>query len=634
MEKEKNDVFESTSGSHVYYEAHDLKFRSLFDNSNIAIYETDGVGKCLLVNKQWCDFAGLSPEEAKGDGWQQALHPDDRKRISSLWNEYVSEKKPWNFEYRFCTPDRKITWVLGTVIPLTNEQGEITGYLGMNTDITERKQAEEALRESEEKWRKLVQTLPEYVALHDRDGKYLFLNHFAEGFSMKDIEGKTYTHFLADDSKPVFEQAFNTAKQTNSTQYIEYSALGDNRTLRYYESYFVPIFENDEFVNMMVIARDITEHKKAEAEILKSKQQYDNLVSKIPVGVYILRTKPDETYALEYASPKMAEMLGLSVESLLAHHETILKAIHPDDLEDFSRLNINGIRQKQPFDWKGRVLVKGGEKWLHISSRPQQVENGEILWHGLVVDITERMHNEAEIKLKNEELQNLNATKDKFFSIIAHDLRSPFNSILGLTNYMVEQIQEKNFDKLEEYGIIVRNSSQRAMDLLTNLLEWSRSQTGRMEFSPEYVEISSLIGEVTSLLVDSAEQKSITIFQKISGKILASVDRSMFSTILRNLISNAIKFTKVGGTIEISLEEELSTFKVSVKDNGIGIKNEQIEKLFRIDENHSTMGTRNEKGTGLGLILCKEFVDKHGGRIWAESKAGKGSLFCFTIPKY
>lgn len=633
MEKEKNDKLESTSVSHVDHAANDIKFRSLFDNSTVAIYETDTLGKCLLVNKQWCNFAGLAPEEANGDGWQQAVHPDDRERISSLWNEFVREKKPWNIEYRFCTPDQKITWVLGTVIPLTNEQGEITGYLGINTGITERKQAEEALRESEEKWRKLVYTLPEYVALYDRNGKYLFLNHFAEGFSMKDIEGKTYTHFLADNSKPVFEQAFSTAKQTNSTQYIEYSALGDNRILRYYESYFVPILENNEFVNMMVIARDITEHKKAQVEILKSKQQYDNLVTKIPVGVYILRTRPNETFALEYASPKMAELLGLSVENLLAHHETIFKAIHPDDLDDFSRLNINGIRKKQPFDWKGRVVVKGNEKWVHISSTPQQVENNEMLWHGLVVDITERMHDEAEIKLKNEELQNLNATKDKFFSIIAHDLRSPFNSILGLTNYMIEQIQEKNFDKLEEYGVIVRNSSQRAMDLLTNLLEWSRSQTGRMEFNPEYLEIGALIGEVTSLLIVSAEQKSITVSQKTAGKVLAAVDRSMFSAILRNLISNAIKFTKVGGEIEISLEEESTNIKISVKDNGIGIKKDQIEKLFRIDENQSTPGTRNEKGTGLGLILCKEFVDKHGGKIWAKSEVGKGSLFCFTIPK-
>jgi PAS domain S-box-containing protein len=384
---------------------------------------------------------------------------------------------------------------------------------------------------------------------------------------------------------------------------------------------------------MMVIARDITERRQAEEEILKSKQQYDNLVSKIPVGVYILKTKPDGSFAFEYVSPKMAEMLDLSKESLLAHGETIFKAIHPDDLDDFVRLNQEGIQYKQPFDWKGRVIANEEVRWLHISSLPQLKENGDIYWHGLIVDITERMRNEAEIKLKNEELINLNATKDKFFSIIAHDLKDPFNSILGLSNYMAEQIQQNNYDRLAEYASIVKNSSQRAMDLLLNLLEWARSQTGRMEFKPEYVEIDALIDEVISLLNYSSMQKSITVFRKLPEKTIAFVDRAMFSAIMRNLISNAIKFTRTGGEIRISLEEGPDLFKVSVGDNGVGIKKGHMEKLFRIDENSSTPGTKNEKGTGLGLILCKEFIEKHGGKIWVESEPEKGTVFTFTIPK-
>ncbi len=763
MEKGKNDLFEASAVSHIDHAANDLKFRSLFDNSTVAIFETNAVGKCLLVNKQWCNFAGLTPDEAEGDGWQQALHPDDRERISNLWNEYAREKKTWNFEYRFCTPDQKITWVLGTTIPLINEQGEITGYLGINTDITDRKRAEEARIRSEQLYRLLFDnnldafllTAPDgriqsvnpatcemfgrtseemcqigrsgimdisdprlKVALDQRTrtgrfiGELTCLRKDETKFPVElsstvftDFDGKQCTGMIIRDitERKLAEEALRESEERfrfllqnissvsvqgyspdGTTQYWNIAseeiygytaqeAIGRNLleliippemregvkqaikrmaetgeaipsselSLMRKDGSRVSVYSSHAIVKipghpqeLFCFDIDLTNYKRAEAEILKSKKQFDNLVAQIPVGVYILRTKPDFTFELEYVSPVMAEIVGLSVESLLAYNETIFKAIHPDDLEDFSRLNMNGIRQKQPFDWKGRAVVKGVVKWLHISSLPQLQEDGDILWHGLVVDITERMRDEAEIRLKNEELQNLNATKDKFFSIIAHDLRSPFNSILGLTNYMVEQIQEKNFEKLEEYGVIVRNSSQRAMDLLTNLLEWSRSQTGRMEFSPEYIEIGSLIGEVTSLLVDSAEQKSITISQKTSGEIVASVDRSMFSTIMRNLISNAIKFTKVGGAIEISLEEETSYIKVSVKDNGIGIKKDQIEKLFKIDENQSTLGTRNEKGTGLGLILCKEFVDKHGGLIWVESEVGKGSLFCFTIPKH
>jgi PAS domain S-box-containing protein len=154
----------------------------MFDNSSVGIYQTDADGKCQVVNKKWCDFAGLSPEEALGDGWQRALHPDDRERMFSFWNEFALSRKPWNFEYRFCTPDQKITWVLGTAVPLLNDNNEITGYLGMNTDITERKQAEEALLISEDKFRKAFESNPGIVAISTLDeGRYIEINqHFTD----------------------------------------------------------------------------------------------------------------------------------------------------------------------------------------------------------------------------------------------------------------------------------------------------------------------------------------------------------------------------------------------------------------------------------------------------------------------
>jgi len=232
---------------------------------------------------------------------------------------------------------------------------------------------------------------------------------------------------------------------------------------------------------------------------------------------------------------------------------------------------------------------------------------------------------------KNRELHELNVTKNKFFSIISHDLRNPFNAIIGFSNILVEQVQEKNYEGIGEYARIVQGSSQRAMDLLTNLLEWSRSQTGRMEFAPDNIEIVGLINEVTELANDAAQHKLITISKVLPHSATVFADKAMIGTVLRNLISNAIKFTNSGGTIVISAEQKPDELLVTVSDNGVGIKNDTIEKLFRIDENNSTAGTQNEEGTGLGLILCKEFVEKHGGTIWVESEIGKGSKFSFTI---
>lgn len=242
-----------------------------------------------------------------------------------------------------------------------------------------------------------------------------------------------------------------------------------------------------------------------------------------------------------------------------------------------------------------------------------------------------RMNN-IKINSLNEELLKLNASKDKFFSIIAHDLKSPFNSILGFSEILHEQVAENNYQGVAEYSDIILQSSKRAMDLLTNLMEWSRSQTGRMDFNPEYFEMGKLINEVILLLSDTAVQKSIRITKVLLPNNIVYADRNMMNAVLRNLISNAIKFTHLRGEIIISFEEKQGEIVVSVGDNGVGMTQDRIEKIFRIDENYSTSGTHNEKGTGLGVILCKEFVEKHGGKIWVESKVGIGTTFYFSLP--
>jgi signal transduction histidine kinase len=229
-------------------------------------------------------------------------------------------------------------------------------------------------------------------------------------------------------------------------------------------------------------------------------------------------------------------------------------------------------------------------------------------------------------------LRELNATKDKFFSIIAHDLRSPFAGIICLTELLIEKMQKKDFSGTEDFALLIHNSSQSAMDLITNLTVWSRFQTGRMVFNPEEADITTIINEEAKLLNSSAVQKSITINLNAPLKLNVQIDKYMTSTIIRNLISNSIKFSNPGSEILVSAIPNSSEVVIEVKDSGVGIKNDQIDKLFRIETSFSTYGTQKEEGTGLGLILCKEFVSKHGGEIWVESEVGKGSRFKFTLP--
>jgi len=251
-----------------------------------------------------------------------------------------------------------------------------------------------------------------------------------------------------------------------------------------------------------------------------------------------------------------------------------------------------------------------------------------ILWYSNLTRIKQRQ----QITRQNKALSESNAEKDKFFSIIAHDLKSPFTSILGFSDILIKQVDEKNYNGIDEYAQIIKQSSKSAMDLLMNLMDWSRAHTGRMEFKPEYIELNELVKESESLFAGALLQKKIGLTLNVPESSVVFADKNMIRTLLRNLISNAIKFTHPDGHIVFSVVKSQQELLISVSDNGVGISKESISKLFRIDENYSTLGTQNEEGTGLGLILCKELIERHDGRIWVESEPRKGSTFYFSLP--
>ena len=241
-------------------------------------------------------------------------------------------------------------------------------------------------------------------------------------------------------------------------------------------------------------------------------------------------------------------------------------------------------------------------------------------------------HRSAQIRQQNDELHRINATKDKFFSIIAHDLKSPFNTIVGFSNMLLKHVRKNHYEGAERVAKIIHHSATNAMDLLMNLMEWSQSQTGRMRYNPVNFDMVKLVQEVETLFTSAALQKSIAIEKDMPDNAYVTADQPMISTVLRNLISNAIKYTESGGKVSISLKTEPQKLVVKVADTGVGIPEKQAQKLFRVDETFSTTGTQNEKGTGLGLVLCKEFIDFHDGEIGVDSTAGKGSTFFFSIP--
>ncbi|MBI9041442.1 PAS domain-containing sensor histidine kinase [Lutibacter sp.] len=309
---------------------------------------------------------------------------------------------------------------------------------------------------------------------------------------------------------------------------------------------------------------------------------------------------------------------GKLVSEILVNH----KIENPLLFNVYDRVAKTGISERI------ETYVASLDTWFAISVYSS--EKGEFLV--IFDDITDHKKTEIAITKSESCLKELNATKDKFFSIIAHDLRSPFSGILGLSELLKDKLRENDISKSEKYATLINSSAKSTLILLDNLLNWARTQTKQINFTPEKIVLSSAIQKVIETSKSSAILKNISLNYTPSDEIEVFADVHMLTIILQNLISNAIKFTKIGGQIIIKEKLVQNEVKITISDNGIGMKKKQLKKLFRLTKSNTTLGTENEKGSGLGLVLCKEFVEKNDGIIWAKSSIGKGSDFNFTLP--
>jgi signal transduction histidine kinase len=251
---------------------------------------------------------------------------------------------------------------------------------------------------------------------------------------------------------------------------------------------------------------------------------------------------------------------------------------------------------------------------------------------GSCADISEQKESEEKIRKINIELAEINATKDKFFSIISHDLRSPLSGLMQILFIIAEDYDSLPNEEKLQMITDVANTSKKTYELMENLLEWSSVQTGTIPFYPKKLTLLMLLKNLEELYTQNLKSKEITLKIDVGPEISVYADKKMIETILRNLISNAIKFTHPNGTVSVSAEPGNDFVVIKVMDTGVGIKKEKLSELFQVDKVESTPGTAKETGTGLGLILCKELVEKQNGKMWVESKEDEGTTFYFTLP--
>jgi PAS domain S-box-containing protein len=335
----------------------------------------------------------------------------------------------------------------------------------------------------------------------------------------------------------------------------------------------------------------------------------------------------DEVGNLEWVNEGVTRLYGYDLHQLKRERGTNIIKI--SSYPNISELFRQAQTEKRTIIYESVFTARdGGKIYSHTTLTPVlDIEGHIIRFVAIDSDISKLKKVEEKLQSQHDELQKLNATKDRLFSIIAHDLKNPFYSLIGFTDILLAQYKELSDEQKIEILNIINSSSKEAHYLLENLLIWSRSQTHKIFINKASHNLSHLIQQNIDLLKGSAEKKQIKISANLDSTINIFVDKDMINTVLRNLISNGIKFTFEGGQIIIETKRIESRVEISVKDTGIGIKEEKIDKLFKLDQFQTTTGTSNETGTGLGLIISKEFTEANGGQIFATSEPGIGSTF-------
>jgi PAS domain S-box-containing protein len=608
-------------------------------------------------------ITGYSAQEFASDPylWINIVIPEDRKLITDRF-EHIYESKDFpTLEHRIIRKDGQIRWISNTLIPKMNSFGELVSYEGVIKDVTARKVAENQLQETKNRLELIFNNSPDAVLVtRIEDGYFIDVNEaFTRlcGYTHDEIIGKTVLDINVWKNPKDRRQIITELQQKGECNNFEAEFQRKDGSL-IIGMVAAKIIYLQGIAHILSVTRDISERKKIEetqlfllnSGFLETKESFfeslarflgqslemdyvcidklygDLLKAQTVAFYYDGKFEKNVEYTLK--DTPCGDVVGKSI----CCFSSDVRNLFPKDIvlqemlaesyvgatlwsSDGKAIGLIATIGRKPL--KNRHLAETILKLVAIRAA------GEL----------ERKQAEEQIRQQNIILQELNATKDKFFSIIAHDLKSPFNSILGFSSLLVRKIDSFDTEKIRKFAETINNSALATLKLLENLLEWSRIQSGNLLPVFRIYNLKDILDEIYFQYLEVAINKRIIFKNNITSDIFIYCDFEMTKTIFRNLISNAIKFTKNDGIVSIQSQLFEDFVEIQIVDTGIGIKAGNLPYLFRIERNISTPGTNNEKGTGLGLLLCKELIEKQGGNIWVESQEGLGSTFHFTLKK-
>ncbi len=477
-----------------------------------------------------------------------------------------------------------------------------------------------------------IELFPTSIYILDERGIIIEVNSPAlvlTGGERKKVIQTSFINLIEENQRSYFQIILDKSFKTTDTQKTEFRIIGKDNNYFHTLAFAKRVldFEHEKKLCSVTLV-DITHYKMQEEVIRENQARFENMANTAPVMIWIADVEGLFSFLnkvwLDFTGNEMGDDLGMNW----------LKNVHPEDLEKLLGYYQNAFSSKTSFSCEFRFKRKDDiYRWIMINGTPRFSREGIFMgFIGSCTDISEQKESEEKIQKINIELEKINATKDKFFSIISHDLRSPLAGLMQILSIIADDYDSLPNDEKQQMITDAANASKRTYSLMENLLEWSSVQTGNIPFNPQEITILPLLNNIEALYNQNLMSKGITLKINVEPEISVFADKKMTEKILRNLISNAIKFTYPKGTVSVSSEPGNDFVVIKIIDTGVGIKTEKLSELFKVDKIQSTWGTAMETGTGLGLILCKELVERQNGKIWVESKEDEGATFYFTLP--